>query len=225
MKPYSPAKYRVILLSNGNYKKTLYRCNTLQSAYVHFHKFKNDNEKIIYPQKFINTQGIKPVKYQICLTKITEDDDTTRVLRDDLGKLYNEEFLPDWTILNSSDYNIEETFWLYGYNPKKERPDISEIIRRLMLNAYAKKTVKQVIVVHNKLLIYSEDQFDMVVCKNILDAQRLHHTLAKLVKKEKLKSLLFMGTSSKANIGRYYDVIHLNTGWPYSKIRRTSTRP
>jgi hypothetical protein len=80
-------------------------------------------------------------------------------------------------------------------------------------------------VVYNKLIIYNEEQFDLVLCKNLEEAQRLHHTLAKIVKKQKIKSLLFMGTASKANIGRLYDLIHDETGWAYTKIRRTSTKP
>jgi hypothetical protein len=108
---------------------------------------------------------------------------------------------------------------------KAERPTISEVVKRLMQGAYAKKMVKQVIVVYNKLIIHNEDQFDMVLCKNLEDAQRLHHTLAKIAKKQKIKTLLFMGTASKAMIGRLYDLIHDETGWPYRKIRRTTTRP
>ena len=124
----------------------------------------------------------------------------------------------------SEDYQIEETFMIYGESYKNgERPTIREIVKRLMINAHSKKNVKQVIVVYNKLLIYNEEQFDMVLCKNMEDAQRLHHTLAKVARKQKLKSLLFMGTATKVNIGRLYDVIHEETGWPYEKIRRQST--
>lgn len=94
-----------------------------------------------------------------------------------------------------------------------------------MLGAYAKNMVKQVIVVHNKVLIYNEDQFDMIICKNLEDAQRLHHTLGKIAKKQKLKSLLFMGTAGPAMIGRMYDLIVEHTGWKIQKVRRTSTRP
>jgi hypothetical protein len=183
-----------------------------------------DENNVFYPKKFLNTNGIKKVKYEICVTKPTEDDDTFRILRDDYGKLYTEEPLGDWTILISDDYNIEETFYVYGYEGD-ERPTIKEVVKRLMIGAHSKKMVKQVLVVHNKLIIYNEDQFDMVLCKNLEDAQRLHHTLAKIVKKQKIKSLLFMGTATPANVGRMYDIIHEETGWPYTKIRRTSTRP
>jgi hypothetical protein len=215
--------YRIVLLSNGKYKKTLYRCKTKQNAFLKFHKMKDENN-VFYPKKFLNTNGIKKVKYEICVTKPTEDDDTFRILRDDYGKLYTEEPLGDWTILISDDYNIEETFYVYGYEGD-ERPTIKEVVKRLMIGAHSKKMVKQVLVVHNKLIIYNEDQFDMVLCKNLEDAQRLHHTLAKIVKKQKIKSLLFMGTATPANVGRMYDIIHEETGWPYTKIRRTSTRP
>jgi hypothetical protein len=217
-------EYRVVLVCNGEYKKTLHRCKTRETAFINFHRIKDENN-VLFPRKFVNTKGIKPIKYQICVTKPTEESDTFRILRDEYGKLYTEQPLGDWTILHSDDYEIEETFWLFGFNPKKERPTIKEIVKRLVHGAYSKKMVKQIIIVHNKVIIYNEDQFDLIVCKNLEDAQRLHHTLAKIAKKQKIKSLMFMGTASKAMVGKMYDLIHEKTNWPYTKIRRTSTRP
>jgi hypothetical protein len=216
-------KYRVILTSNGEYKKTLHISKTRETAFKNFHKIKDEN-KVFFPKKFINSHGIKPVKYELCVTKPTEEGDVFRTRRNDYGKLYTEPPLGDWTILHSDEYDVEETFYIYGYE-EKERPTITEVVKRLMVNAHSKKMVKQVIVVYNKLIIYNEDQFDMVLCKNLEEAQRLHHTLGKIAKKQKIKSLLFMGTASKANIGRLYDLIHDETGWEYRKIRRTSTKP
>lgn len=217
-------KFRVILLVNGEYKKTLHRCNTRETAFINFHKLKTENN-VMFPRKFINSHGLKPVKYQICISKVTEEGDTFRILRDGVGKLYTEAPLGDWTILHSDIYQVEETFWLYGLDKSNDRPTVGEVVKRLMVGAHSKKMVKQIIIVHNKLIIYNEDQFDMVICKNLEDAQRLHHMLAKICKKQKIKSLLFMGTASKATISRMYDLIHDETGWPYTKIRRTSTRP
>lgn len=215
--------YRVVLLCNGEYKKTLHRARTLETIFTRYHKLKEEN-KVLFPKRFVNSNKIIPVKYEIAVTKPTEDEDTFRLLRDEYGKLYTEEPLGDWTILASDDYELEETFMIYGMGYKNgERPTIREIVKRLMVNAHSKKTVKQIIVVYNKLLIYNEDQFDMVLCKNLEEAQRLHHTLAKIAKKQKIKSLLFMGTATKSNIGRLYDVIHDETGWSYPKIRRQST--
>ena len=216
--------YRVVLIGNGEYKKTLHRCKTRETAFINFNRIKAENN-VLYPRKLINTKGIKPVKYKILITKVTEETDVFRFLRDDYGKNYTEKPLGDWTILHSDKYEIEETFWIYGMDSKKTRPTIHVIIKKLVAGAFSKKMVKQIIVVHNKLLIYNEDQFDMVLCKNKEDAQRLHHTLAKVAKKQKIKSLLFMGTASKLMISKMYDLIHDKTGWPYTKIWRRSTRP
>jgi hypothetical protein len=216
--------YRVVLLCNGEYKKTLHRARTLETVFMRYHKLIDENKKVLYPKKFVNSNKIIPVKYEIAVTKPTEDGDTFRLLRDEYGKLYSEPPLGDWTILSTAEYDIEETFMVYGISYKNgKRPTIREVVKRLMVNVHSKKNVKQVIVVYNKLLIYSENQFDMVLCKNMEDAQRLHHTLAKIAKKQKIKTLLFMGTATKANVGRLYDVIHEETGWSYEKIRRQST--
>ena len=218
-------EYRIVLLANGEYKKTLIKYKTIESTYNKFYELIEENSKVLFPKRFVNTNGITPIKYEICITKITEDTDTFRLLRDDYGKVYIEPKLGDWTILISNPYEIEEKFWIYGFDSKVKRPNITEIVKRLMIGAHAKRMVKQVIVVHNKLVTYNEDQFDMVVCKNILDAQRLHHTLAKICKKQKIKSLLFMGTATPATIGRMYDIIQEETKWKIQKIRRTTTRP
>lgn len=216
--------YRVIITTNGAYSHTLHKCKTKDTAFINYHKIKANN-KILYPKKFINSNGIKPVKYQICVSKVTEPTDVFRTLRDDYGKVYLEPALGDWTILDSDEWFIEETFWVWGLNSKANRPNINEIVKRLMNGAYSKNMVKQIIVVYNKLIIYNEDQFDMVICKNIQDAQRLHHTLFKIAKKHKIKSLMFMGTASKVTNSLMYDLIHKKTKWSYIKIRRTSTRP
>lgn len=214
--------YRVILLANRLYKKTLHKCKSRETSFFNFYKIKEAN-KITYPKKWLNSVVIKPVKYEICIVKPTEPNDVFRTLRNELGQTYTELPIGDWTILHSMPYDIEETFSIFEH--EGERPKIDVIVKKLVKGAHSKKMVKQVIVVYNKLVIYNEDQFDMVMCKCVEDAQRLHHTLAKVAAKQKIKSIMFMGTATKANIGRMYDLIHTKTGWPYKKIRRTSTRP
>lgn len=217
--------YRVILVSNGEYKKTLHRSKKRETCFNNYHKLIEENKSVLFPKKFINTKKISPVKYEICVIKPTEPGDTFRVLRDDFGRLYTEKPIGDWTILASNEYKVEENFWIFGCDSKSDRPTIANVIKKIVSGAYKKNMVKQIIVVHNKLIIYNEEQFDMVICKCIEDAQRLHHAIAKIAKKQKIKSLLFMGTATPATVGRMYDIIHENTGWPYTKIRRTSTRP
>lgn len=217
-------EYRVVLLCNGKYKKTLYRCRTRETAFINFHKI-NDENNVMFPKRFVNAHKIKSVKYSICVTKPTEPTDTFRLLRNDIGQLYTEKPLGDWTILHSDDYDIEETFWIYGLDPRHDRPTIKEVVKRLSTGAYKKDMIKQVLVVHNKLVIYNEDHFDMIICKCKSDAQRLHHLLRDVTRKQKIRSLLFMGTATPATIPQMYHIIQINTGWRIEKIRRTTTRP
>jgi hypothetical protein len=217
--------FRVILLKNNEYKKTLYRSRTKKSSFIRFRELKEENNSVLFPRMNINHNEIKSVKYRICVIKITEDGDKFRILRDSYGKTYQEEPLGDWTILDDADYKVEETFWLFGRDPKTDRITIHDIVKPLMSGAYRKQSTKQVIVVYNKLIIHSEEQFDMVICKCMEDAQRLHHTLNKVVKKNKIKNIIFMGTATDATMGRMYDLIKEKTGWPMRKIWRTTTRP
>lgn len=217
--------FRVILRLNGEYKSTLYRSTTVESAYKRYHKLLEENKTVLFPKKYVNHGKIKPVKYEISVTKITEEDDKFRLLRDDVGKSFVEPQLGDWTILASSNYEFEETFWLFGKSPVHERVTIHELIKPMMKDMGNLKTTKQIIVVHNKLLIYNENQFDMVICKCKKDAQRLHHALARATKNNNIKNLLFMGTATQATITRLYELIREKTGWPMSKIYRRTTRP
>ena len=217
--------YRVVLLSNGEYKKTIHRSTLKENCFKRYHELIEQNQSVKFPKKFINTGKIKPVQFTICVTKPTEPDDVFRTVRDRFGKTYIEKPLGDWTILASEEYQIEEEFWIYGNNSKSNRPTIDAVVKKLFTNAYKKNMVKQIIVVQNKLVIYNEEQFDMVICKNIRDAQRLHHTLAKISNKQKIKSLMFMGTASPATASQMYQIIKENTGWPIKKIWKKSTRP
>jgi hypothetical protein len=217
--------YRTILLRNQKYLKTMHRCYTRETAFKRFRMFKEDNH-VLFPRKFVNDRKIKPVEYKICVVKDTEEEDDFRTLRDKLGKTYVEKPLFDiWTVLDDSPYKIEETFWIYGFDPVHERKDIRDVVKLVGKNSYSAKKTKQIIVVYNKLLIHNEDQFDMVICKCKEDAQRLHHELQKAAKKNKLKSLIFMGTAKETTIPQYYDIIEEHTGWARTKIRRRSTKP
>lgn len=218
--------YRTILIKNGEYKKTLHRCKTRENAFINFRRIKDENKSVLFPKRFINYNGIKEVEYKICVVKDTEDGDEFRLVKDKLGKVSKESPLFDiWTVLDDSEYNIEESFWLYGRDPKTDRVKIQDIVKLIMVGAYKKKMTKEVIVVNNKLVIYNEEQFDMVICKCIDDAQRLHHALSKAIRKNKIKSIVFMGTATEASMGRMYDIIKVGTGWPMTKIWRTTTRP
>lgn len=218
-------KYKVILTVNGKILKTMYSSNNRRDCFSAFNEIKHENN-VLFERKYINCGKITKANYRIHIVKKSTEDDVPRTLRDSFGKEYVEKPIGEWTVLDAEDYKIEETFWIYGENMRGlQRPNISEVVKRLMIGVADKRNLKEVVVVHNKLLIYNEDQFDMVICKNIFDAQRLHHSLGSICLKNNYKNILFRGTAKKADISDFYQFIKENTGWPILKIKRTTTRP
>lgn len=203
----------------------MHRCKTRETSFINYRKIIDANEGIIFPRQYVNYHGIKKITYKVAIVKDTEDGDSFRQLRDKMGRQYTEKPLGDWTILDDNPYDFEETFWMFGRNPVHDRVTIHDIIKPMMEGAYKKKMTKQLIVVHNKLVLYNEDQFEMIICKCKKDAQRLHHELAKACNKNKIKSIIFMGTAQPSTVSYMYEIIQNHTGWKMEKIRRTSTRP
>lgn len=223
MSIYKKATHRVIILKDGKYLSTILRCQKRSTAFIRYRKFKEEN-KVLFPQKFINNpKGVKPVEFEIVVVKNTEPNDKFRTVRNKLGKVYTEKPLFGiWTILDKDEYNFEETFWVYGMNNRgNNRPTIKEILKRLTVGAYKKEMTKMVCTLHNKLLIYNEEHFDMILCKNKQDAQRLQQELYKASKANKIKSFIFIGTViSKKLISDMYRLIVERTGWKITKVRR-----
>ncbi len=91
---------------------------------------------------------------------------------------------------------MEEKIWVYGNDTKSERVKIHEIIKPLIKGIRDKKLTKKIIVVFNKLVIYNDEEFEMVICKCKKDAQRLHHVLRASCNKHKYNNLNFMGTAT-----------------------------
>ena len=203
----------------------MHRCKTRETSFINYRKIIDANKGIIFPRKYVNYHGIKKITYKVAIIKDTEDGDEFRVLRDNMGRTYTEKPLGNWTVLDDNPYEFEETFWMFGRNPVHDRVTIHDIIKPMMVGAYQKKMIKQLIVVHNKLVLYNEDQFEMIICKCKKDAQRLHHALHKACKKNKIKSIIFMGTATPSTVSYMYEIIADHTGWKLTKIRRTSTRP
>jgi hypothetical protein len=217
--------YRIILTKNGEYKQTFHRCMKRETSFINFNNIKNENN-VFFKRNFINYKGIIPVEYKIYIVKNIEDDDTPRMVRDRLGKLVEEKpIFGIWTVVAEADYDLEESFWVFGYDSRNDRKSVIDIVKILMVGLEQPRKTKQIIVINNKLVFYDEDKFDMVICKNKKDAQRLHHALYKTANDLGISSLYFMGTANKKILGDYYEIIHEHTNWDYTKIWRTTTRP
>jgi len=212
-------RYRIILVKNKKKKQILHKSSSHEVITNKFRELREENN-VHFPQK-----GIIPVKYEILLIKERIDGDEDRVVRNDLGQLVEEKNeSKKWVIVDSAPYDIEETFWVYGYDSRSERFTIKDIIKKLLMKGiHNKNHTKQIVIVKNKLVIRGDD-LDFVICKCPADCVRLHNKLKDVGKNSKTRKLLF-GNASEKTCGDMYDLIEEKTGWSKTKIWRTTTRP
>jgi hypothetical protein len=218
-------QYRIVLIKNKKKKKLLFKTQSPEDATKKFRELRKAN-KIDLPQKYMNYKGIIPVKYEILLIKKRTDNDKNRFIRNEMGQLVEEiNESEKWVILDSAPYNLEETFWVYGYDSRFERFTIKDIIKKILMKGIrGKNQTKQIVVVKNKLVIRGDD-LDLVICKCQDDCERLHNKLKEVAMNSDMDKLLFLGRASEKSCSDMYDLIQEKTGWSKTKIWRTTTRP
>ena len=92
--------HRIILVRNGEYKSTLYRCKTRQAAFIKFRKIREENENnIMFPKRYIAYKKIVPVEYKIYCVKDTEEGDEFRKIKlNEESFKYEKPIFGIWTI-------------------------------------------------------------------------------------------------------------------------------
>ena len=133
----------------------------------------------------------------------------------------------NWIFIDELPYNVEETFWVYGYNPKCQRKDFNFIINNIISSENTnRKTLKQVAIFKNKLLVSSVDKLDMVICKNHMDSVRLYNEIYSVVEDKKMKHVTFAGDINKKmfSFNIWYEKIEKLTHWTWRKINKNTTR-
>lgn len=224
--------YHIITTNNGVQLKDIY---TAVSIDVGLKKLKEFQEKynngVRFPVKFISSHKEKTfteADYRLMLIKKKEPTDTF------VGKFKNEygkyiDCITDndnWIFIDELPYYVEETFWVYGYNPKRQRKTFQFVFDELIKINSDKFNMKQIVVYKNKLLISSTSKLDMVICKNHIDSVRLYNELYEEVKNEKLRYVTFGGDITRKTFSYdiWYKKIENLTHWTRRKINKNSTR-
>jgi len=218
-------EYRIVLTKNKKARKVLYTCRSNEFAVNNFRNFIKEN-KVNFPQKYVNYRKIVPVKYELLLIKERDENDKNRIVRDEFGRLVEEKNKdPRWVIIDRVPYNIEETFWVFGHDRLKDRFDIKRILKEILLKDIRKKNyTMQIIILNNKLIFQGLDDFEIVFCKCKEDAARLHDALFEAAISTRMDKLLFLGYASPKVMTDLYIKIQEKTGWKMKHVRRPSTR-
>ena len=214
--------YKIIITKDGKKKKVLYEGSNEDTAKEKYFKTKDKNI-VLFPKKNNAYKKVKPVHYEIMFLKEKEDSDSPFYVRDELGRNKPVDIKSDkWSLVHKDDFFYEEKFTVYGF---KERLETKDIIKKILLRRNKEDKIKQVNYVINKVLIYQNGDFDVVVCKNPSDAKRLYKTLREFCETNKVNNIMFTGLVGKRNRTKLYKRIVEKTGWTINKTYRSSTRP
>ena len=222
-------KYQIILMNHGSFLKVLYTVNTEDQAYKWFNKLKDDSSQVDFPVKFNNDGKIIEAEYEVAIIKCKDDGDKdVTLIMDDTGTFQqyqtNEE---NWVVVDRSSYNMEESFWVYGYHPSLQRKDFKWVYNTFILPAKTDRSIFiSLLVFKNKLLIDIDGRLEMVICKNERDSIRFFNEIEDRCNVDKIRRIAFMGDIRQSSYKReWVDRIQELTGWDRKKIGRASTRP
>lgn len=148
----------IALSSHKQVIDILYKSNLQQSAYKKFNEIIDENEKnIIFPVKYISnkniSKGIVESNYEILLLKIKKEGEDVTQLRNEYGQLVNHIIVDNsqWIIMDKHIYYKEESFWVYGFNPKTQRKDFNYILNEIVLaHNNDKNYFKRIMIFKNK---------------------------------------------------------------------------
>lgn len=222
--------YHIILINHGIQLKHLFYTDTEQKVYKKFKELIKESRKVAFPIKYNNEKvKIVPSEYELVIIKVnTNNENPVTLVKDNYGKFVEyQTSSSDWLVLDRVPYDMEETFWVYGYHPRMQRKTFSWICDEFIAkNAKDKHYFKTVVVYLNKVLVETNGKLEMVICKNQSDAARLYNEIEKLCMKKRYKTVVFLGDVSWGpHMQSYTEKIQKLTHWKEKKIKRTSTRP
>lgn len=191
------------------------------------------NSKVAFPKKFTNNvrreKGLFDFNSEYVILKRVknpEEEGNVTQLRNEYGKFVDHTTTNEnWAVYDKFPCLVEETFWVYGHNPKTDRKDFNWIYDNFVTaRAEEKNDIVLIYVYNNKVIFKYEDGFNFVICKNVSDAIRMYNLLEERTKKVR-NVILTGGTTTKSDRGQAtVDMLSEKTGWPRRKITSKSTR-
>lgn len=222
--------YKIILSSKGKQMGVLGKYTKKDMAIAEFNRIKEENANVLFPRQTINrNHKLQQSDYEIYLIKRkTEGDNLIFSFRDKYGKFVEYETNKDeWVIIDVSKYNIEEQFWVFGYDKVYDRKNYKWIREHLIDNTKNdKEYTKQIFRLKNKLIVDINGEYEIVFCKNRSDCLTLYNMLQDYVSMKKIKYIIFNGDICKSkNLTVWYKKLMDYTGFNYRKITRHNLRP
>lgn len=224
--------YRVALFSGNKFMQWESMLIRTYGLAVDLIKNLNDKKNVEYKKEVMSMHHkIIPAKFEyVILQKRTGLEET--LVANEFGKNVphrlildpNDPDKRDWVIRDKFPTSVEEDFYVYGYNPKKDRKTFRWIQENIVYKACEDEySICRVFKYRSKVIVRKDDNsFEMILCKHITEAVRLYNKIIDTANKEKHKRVIGCGTLDKIGERRRAleaEIMEL-TGWSRQKISR-----
>lgn len=221
--------FKIITALNGKQNGYIGQYHTYAEATEKIKELQKEKEKIVFPRKYLNKGKISILKDEfLLLEKNRYGDKNDGMVRNEFGKFVTQTIINSkkWIIRDKFERLVEETFWVYGFDPRTDRKTYLWIYENLLLNQIENSyDIIRVMIYKNKLIIkYDEKPMTMIMCKNQSDSIRMYNMISDNIKKNKIKQIICVGiynilTNARKELEQ--EIMKL-TGWTKTKIQRST---
>ena len=223
--------YKVVSCHNGRQTDYIGTYIKVEDAYGVVEQLLEKSKDVIFPARVqITDRIINSRDEYLILEKNRYGDKEAPLLRNEYGKLVRQETNSEkWVILDKFSYDVEETFWVYGYDPVRGRKTFEWIYHNIIIgNIETSYDIKRVMLYKNKIVVKDDaGNLDIVFCKTISEAIRFYNLLGEWIVKTKMKKHVFM-------LGNYSEIgdkrrtlereLVEKTGWTIRKIQLPTSK-
>ena len=225
-KPQPVFDFKIISCLNGKQNGHVGQYHNFAEAILKFKELEASNSEIVFPRKYINSSELVTAKDEyLMLEKNRFGDKQDGMVRNDYGKYILTKIINSdkWVVRDKMKRLVEETFWVYGFDPKLDRKNFTWVYDNLFVNPTSNRyNIVRFLVYKNKLVVrYDDRETSMIMCKNKSDAIRMYNMLSD--KTEKNKQIFGLGSYNAISEKRREletEIMEL-TGWPKTKIQRS----
>lgn len=221
--------FKIVSMLNGKQNGYIGQYHTYSDANEKIKELLEENAKVVFPRKYLNKGVISVLKDEyLILERNRFGDKEDGIVRNEFGKFIKQKITNStkWVVCDKIIKQVEETFWVYGYDPKTDRKTYTWIFDNLIKgeihNSY---DIIRILVYKNKLIIkYDEKPMTMVMCKNQSDSIRMYNMISEAIRKEKGKQIVCVGAYNVISDARREiekEIIEL-TGWSKMKVQRST---
>ncbi len=226
--------YKIISCTFNKQDSVVGYFHTMNETEIAKQKLLLENDSICIEKKtfipFNNNKHKKIIDFKceyLVLEKIRDNSDNVTQLRNEYGKIVDTISTNDkWKIIDKFQHKIEETYWVYGCNPRTDKKNFLWILDEF-INKYLicdNNLIIRVYYYYNKIIFrYDDNDINFVICKNESDSIRLYNKLIENC--NKYKHVIFIGkVINKSETGQFIiNLISDKTGWQKNKIIRKNT--